>query len=108
MVAGAHVTEGSCYANHPKDLIAQHTKVGKPLQVQVFENALFLFFTHPFDVGDIVTYESKRYTVCKIKLQYVCLERSDNAHVIVPIEEMRTARIHNITRSAPFTAEPMC
>jgi small-conductance mechanosensitive channel len=66
--------------------------------MQVFENALWIFFTHAFDVGDIVTYEDKRYTVQKIKLEYVVLERSDNAHVIVPTNEMSSARIHNITR----------
>jgi Mechanosensitive ion channel len=65
----------------------------------VFENAIFLFFTHPFDVGDAINFETNRYTVKSITLQYVKLTRVDGADVNVPCSEVRTARIHNITRS---------
>jgi hypothetical protein len=49
--------------------------------MQVFENAVFLFFTHPFDVGDEVIVDDDRFTVTSITLQYVKLLRWDNAAV---------------------------
>jgi small-conductance mechanosensitive channel len=64
----------------------------------VFENSIWLFFTHPFDVGDVINYEGSRYTVRHIKMQFVILERVDGACVTVPTSEMTTARVHNITR----------
>lgn len=67
--------------------------------LQVFENSIFLFFSHPFDVGDVITFEGSRYTIKSITLQYVKLERVDGAHVSVPCSEVRSARIHNVTRS---------
>jgi small-conductance mechanosensitive channel len=67
--------------------------------VQVFENAVFLFFSHPFDVGDWINFEGSKYQVNSITLQYVKLMRIDQAHVSVPCAEVRTARIHNISRS---------
>jgi hypothetical protein len=65
---------------------------------QVFENSIWLFFTHPFDVGDVIRYEDDRYLVKNIKMQFVSLERADGAFVTVPTSEMSTARIHNVTR----------
>lgn len=35
---------------------------------------IFLFFTHPFDVGDTIRFEDTRYDVNAINLQYVNLE----------------------------------
>jgi len=67
--------------------------------VQLFENAIFLFFTHPFDVGDIIVFEGDRYRVKSISLQYVNIARVDGADVNVPTTEMRAARLHNVTRS---------
>jgi small-conductance mechanosensitive channel len=66
---------------------------------QVFENALFLFFSHPFDVGDWINFEGSRYQVSSITLQYVKLYRYDQADVSVPCAELRSARIHNLSRS---------
>lgn len=52
--------------------------------VQLFENAIFLFFTHPFDVGDVIIFEGDRYRVMAISLQCVNMERVDGADVNVP------------------------
>jgi small-conductance mechanosensitive channel len=76
--------------------------------VQVFENSIWLFFTHPFDVGDVIKYETDRYTVRHIKMQFVILERVDGALVTVPTSEMTTARVHNVTRCAPRRALLCC
>lgn len=67
--------------------------------MQLFENAIFLFFTHPFDVGDIIMFEGDRYRVKAISLQYVNIARVDGADVNVPTAEMRAARLHNVSRS---------
>jgi small-conductance mechanosensitive channel len=68
--------------------------------MQVFENSLWLFFTHPFDVGDFIKYHDVRYSVQTIKLQKVNMTRYDGAHVMIPTELLRSAPIHNITRCA--------
>ena len=66
--------------------------------MQVFENAIWLFALHPFDVGDVIRYAGDRYTVKSIKLQRLSLARVDGADVMVPTEQMRSALIHNISR----------
>lgn len=72
--------------------------------MQVFENSLWLFFSHPFDVGDIIKYANTRYTVASVKLQKVELTRIDGAHVMIPTEQLRIAMIHNMSRCAPRRA----
>ena len=85
--------------------------------MQVFENALWLFTSHPFDVGDVIKHGGTRYTVKSIKLQRLHLARVDGAHVVLPTEQMRSALIHNVTRCAPAlspralrssTTSPVC
>jgi small-conductance mechanosensitive channel len=71
--------------------------------VQVFENSVFLFFAHPFDVGDDIKYEGNRYTVQSINLQYVNLTSGAGADNNIPTSELRTARLVNITRCAVQT-----
>jgi hypothetical protein len=73
--------------------------------MQIFENTVFLFFSHPFDIGDEIYFEGTRYEVASITLQYVKLLRWDGAAVNVPCGELRTARIHNITRSQNLWGE---
>ena len=72
--------------------------------MQVFENGVFLFFAHPFDVGDAIKFEDNRYDVNAINLQYVNLTHVLGADVNVPTSEMRVARITNITRCARLLA----
>ena len=79
--------------------IAGSTSIGM-MSVQMFENSIWIFFTHPFDVGDVIFYEGSRFRVKQIKLQFVSLERVDGAAVTVPTSEMVAARLHNVTRSA--------
>jgi hypothetical protein len=71
--------------------------------LQVFENSLWLFFTHPFDVGDRIKYQGDRYSILSIKLQRVNMTRVDGANVMVPTEQMRTSLIHNISRCLPIS-----
>jgi small-conductance mechanosensitive channel len=64
----------------------------------VFENGIYLFFTHPFDIGDEIRFEGSRYTVKSMTLQVVKLTASVGKDVTVPTAEMRNSRLHNITR----------
>jgi small-conductance mechanosensitive channel len=68
------------------------------LDVQVFENSVFLFFAHPFDVGDEIKYDGNRYTVQSINLQYVNLTSRAGADNNIPTSELRTAQLVNISR----------
>lgn len=68
------------------------------VDVQVFENSIYLFFTHPFDIGDEIRFEGSRYTVKSMTLQVVKLTSVVGADVIVPTAEMRNSCLHNITR----------
>ena len=68
------------------------------VDVQVFENSIYLFFTHPFDIGDEIRFEGSRYTVKSMTLLVVKLTSVVGADVIVPTAEMRNSRLHNITR----------
>jgi small-conductance mechanosensitive channel len=78
------------------------------MAAQVFENGVFLFFTHPFDVGDIIKFEDNRYEVKAINLQYVNLEYVLGQDVNVPTTEMRDARLINITRCAQVHFRRVC
>jgi small-conductance mechanosensitive channel len=69
-----------------------------PRHLQVFENAVYIFFTHAFDVGDTIKFEGNRYEVRSITLQYVSFERVDGADVTVPTSELRSSRVHNMSR----------
>lgn len=75
-------------------------KASKHLQslMQVFENSIYLFFTHPFDIGDEIRFEGTRYTVKSMTLQVVKLTSVFGADVTVPTAEMRNSRLHNVTR----------
>jgi hypothetical protein len=66
--------------------------------LQMFENALWLFTSHPFDVGDVIKFRGDRYTVQSVKLQRILLGRVDGGAFIMPTEHMRTELIHNMTR----------
>ena len=61
---------------------------------------MFLFFTHPFDVGDHIKFEENRYQVKSINLQYVNLEHVLGQDVNVPTTAMRDARLINLSRYA--------
>ena len=66
--------------------------------MQVFENSIYLFFTHPFDIGDEIRFEGTRYKVKSMTLQVVKLTSVFGADVTVPTAEMRNSRLHNVTR----------
>jgi small-conductance mechanosensitive channel len=80
------------------DLSNQNGCIDMTPWLQMFENALWLFTSHPFDVGDVIKFKGDRYDVQSIKLQRILLCRGDGAAIIMPTEQMRTEMIHNLTR----------
>lgn len=73
---------------------------------QVFENSLWLFLTNPFDVGDTIVYDGKRYSIKSIKLQKVGMTRFDGADVMISTDQMRSSLIHNLSRYVLVSAVP--
>ena len=67
--------------------------------LQLFENAIFLLFSHPFDVGDDIKIEGIAYKVKYIALPYINLVRTDDdAFMEISTTKMRESRIHNVNR----------
>jgi small-conductance mechanosensitive channel len=58
---------------------------------------LFIIFTRPFGVGDIITYGGNRGLVTEIGLNYTKIMRLNKTTVIVPNSNVVNALIHNST-----------
>lgn len=86
----------SLYRSVYRSVVQDFCKIKR--HVQVFENSIYLFFTHPFDIGDEIRFEGTRYTVKSMTLQMVKLISVLGNDIIVPTAEMRNSRLHNITR----------
>lgn len=66
---------------------------------EVFENCIFLFFTHPFDLGDKIRWNGDTYFVRGITLNYVNLLQAAGSYVNVSTHVLKEAAITNVTRS---------
>ena len=66
---------------------------------EVFENCVFLFFTHPFDLGDKIRWDGETYFVRGITLNYVNLLHSSGSYVNLAAHILKDAAITNVTRS---------
>ena len=66
---------------------------------EVFENCVFLFFTHPFDLGDKIRWNGETYFVRGITLNYVNLLHSTGSYVNVSSHALKNVAITNVTRS---------
>lgn len=67
----------------------------------VFENIIFIFFIHPYDVGDRLLINNKTYVVTKIYLLTTLLESFDGQLEYVANTHLATMDIYNIRRSRP-------
>lgn len=63
--------------------------------MQVFENSIYLFFTHPFDIGDEIRFEGTRYTVKSMTLQV--------RHCLSP--QMQHPHFHGCLYSTEYSTE---
>lgn len=66
---------------------------------EVFENCIFLFFTHPFDLGDKIRWNGETYFVRGITLNYVNLLHASGSYVNVSTHVLKQDAITNVTRS---------
>lgn len=66
---------------------------------QTFENVLFLFSAHPFDVGDMLYVDNDFLTVEEITINYTVCVNSSNQRVWLPIQKLLSAPLINLTAS---------
>ena len=66
---------------------------------EVFENCVFLFGTHPFDLGDKIRWQGETYFIRGITLNYVNLLHSSGAYVNLAAHTLKDEAITNVTRS---------
>ncbi|CDZ97984.1 Predicted mechanosensitive ion channel [Phaffia rhodozyma] len=66
----------------------------------LFESLIFIFATHPFDVGDLVLIDTDYLFVKEFGLVSTTFRRVDNQEIIAPNALLASAKlIHNIRRS---------
>ncbi|OZJ03567.1 hypothetical protein BZG36_03090 [Bifiguratus adelaidae] len=70
-----------------------------PTAQQIMTDILFLFVSHPFDVGDRVDIDAESYTVKEMGLLNTIFDRSDGKEVYFPNYILATKPILNIRRS---------
>jgi small-conductance mechanosensitive channel len=66
---------------------------------EIWENLVYLFTIHAFDVGDIIILADTRYTIKTISLTHVGCTRVDNASFTIPMQSFVGQELNNITRS---------
>ncbi|KAI9205409.1 Mechanosensitive ion channel-domain-containing protein [Polychytrium aggregatum] len=69
------------------------------------ENILFLFFSHPFDSGDLIEVQGQRYYVKECRIMQANLKRQDGKEVYVSNAALSKQKISNIRRSGAITED---
>ena len=64
-----------------------------------YENMMFIFVVHPFDVGDILLLEGESHVVTKMKLSNTIFERSSGIRVSYPNNKLAAGPIYNQSRA---------
>lgn len=65
----------------------------------MFENVIFLFVVHPFDIGDTIFFEDSYHKVEEINLHFTCFNRADNARVWYPNQKLLQNSFVNLNYS---------
>ncbi|TPX47630.1 hypothetical protein SeMB42_g00395 [Synchytrium endobioticum] len=68
----------------------------------LLEAIIFLFVTHPYDVGDVVEIDGVTYIVKEFALTSTIFRTGDGKEVIAPNPTLNTKFIYNIRRSGPM------
>ncbi|GBF95649.1 hypothetical protein Rsub_08631 [Raphidocelis subcapitata] len=100
LVFGVDILQG--FSTLSTSVLALTFVFGETLK-SVFENALYLFVTHAFDVGDIVMLpgETSTFRVRKIGLMTSGLLKGNGDLTVWPNAKLRTNCLVNLTRSSP-------
>lgn len=71
---------------------------GASLQ-RMYENVIFLFVVHPYDVGDALMVDNVWHSVVEISLQTTALVRWDGIKMWIPNSKIRAGEVANISSS---------
>ena len=71
---------------------------GASLQ-RMYENVIFLFVVHPYDVGDALLVDGVWHSVVEISLQTTAIVRWDGIKLWVPNSKIRAGEVANISSS---------
>ena len=66
---------------------------------QLYESMVFLFWTRPFNVDDILHINDSKVVVTEIHLRYIRVMRDNGLNTVVPISEVTSSHIVNESRS---------
>ncbi|KAG0033893.1 hypothetical protein BGZ81_006914 [Podila clonocystis] len=83
-------------------LVALSFVFGNSLKV-LFENIVFLFVTHPYDSGDLVSIEGNDMYVREVGLNSTTFVTWDGKRMYYPNNLLSTKPIHNVRRSPNMT-----
>ncbi|KAF9430573.1 hypothetical protein BGZ94_006062 [Podila epigama] len=83
-------------------LVALSFVFGNSLKV-LFENIVFLFITHPYDSGDLVSIEGSDMYVREVGLNSTTFVTWDGKRIYYPNNLLSTKPIHNVRRSPNMT-----
>ncbi|KAL4448058.1 hypothetical protein ABPG75_005277 [Micractinium tetrahymenae] len=64
-----------------------------------YENVVYLFLVHPYDIGEVLLVDNEQYKVEEIHLSFTVLNNSNNARVWYPNEKIRLVPLTNLTNS---------
>ncbi|EPZ31642.1 EF-Hand 1, calcium-binding site domain-containing protein [Rozella allomycis CSF55] len=80
-------------------IIATNVIVGNSAK-NTFESVIFLFVSHPYDVGDTICVDKVEYVVQKINLLNTIVKRWDGVIIYLPNYILSNSQIGNFRRSA--------
>ena len=66
---------------------------------QLYESVVFLFWTRPFNAGDILHINDSKVVVTEIHLRYIRVTRDNGLNTVVPMSEITGSHIVNESRS---------
>jgi len=66
------------------------------------KSLIFLFITHPFDVGDRIEIDGQAYLVKDFGLTNVTMKKPNGEEIYAPTSELTSKFINNIRRSSPL------
>lgn len=73
-----------------------------PSLSHVFENIIFLFFRHVFDVGDLIVIDNDYYSVRRLELMQTLLLKWSGQYILVENTWLAKQQVQNLTRSGLY------
>ena len=67
---------------------------------RIFNCFMFAFVQHPFDIGDVIVIDKKKWTVTSVKLFSMMAVGEDGYMTDIPVSNIASKNISNLTRTA--------